>query len=99
MDKYLKFDSETAMLEAMRSAGLLAVDEVGNEFVPFYHNGTTIDVVGLIVDTPAVMNEDGNITTEATFVEGWHVNLRGDIPVGLESYEIETPATPARVWV
>jgi hypothetical protein len=78
---------------------LLAVDEVGNEFVPCYHNGTAIDVVGLIVDTPAVIDEDGNVAVEATFVDGWHVNMRGDVPAGLKSYEIEASATPARVWV
>lgn len=98
MDKYLKFDNEAAMLDAMRSAGVLADDGNGNEIVPYYHKGSSIDVVGLIVDEPAVMDDEGTVTTPATFVPGCHVNIRGDIPAGLESYEIPAPETPARVW-
>ena len=33
------------------------------------------DIVGLIVDTPAELDEEGEITSEATYVDGVHVNL------------------------
>ena len=62
------------------------------------------DVVGLIVDQPAEFNEDGEITSEATYVDGVHCNLRvlpseSELAEGLNDYLVDpTPATPARVW-
>jgi hypothetical protein len=43
-------------------------------------------------------DDDGNVTSEATFIDGWHVNWRGELPESLEAHEIESPTTPARVW-
>jgi hypothetical protein len=58
------------------------------------------DIVGLIVDTPAELNEEGEITSEATYVDGVHCNLRvlpGESIEGLENYTLE-PNSPSRVW-
>lgn len=60
------------------------------------------DFVGLIVDTPAVLNEDGEVVSEATYVDGFHVNVRAlpneDCSV-LNDYKVNPePNTPARVW-
>jgi|14BtaG_2_1085337.scaffolds.fasta_scaffold22283_4 hypothetical protein len=62
------------------------------------------DIVGLIVDTPAELNEEGEVISEATYVDGVHCNLRvlpgeSELVEGLNDYLVEpTPATPARVW-
>ncbi len=59
------------------------------------------DVVGLIVDSPAELNENGEVTSEATYVDGVHVNIRaiGEDTSALESYRVDPePNTPARVW-
>ena len=60
------------------------------------------DIVGLIVDQPAELNEDGEITSEATYVDGVHVNIRlmpGELAEGLNDYLCDPiPVTPARVW-
>ena len=59
------------------------------------------DIVGLIVDTPAVLNEDGEVVSEATYVDGFHVNVRavGEDTSALENYRVNPePNTPARVW-
>ncbi|BAQ84342.1 hypothetical protein [uncultured Mediterranean phage uvMED] len=59
------------------------------------------DIIGLIVDQPAELNEDGEITSEATYVDGVHVNIRaiGEDTSALESYRVDPePNTPARVW-
>lgn len=95
MDKYLKFADEAEMFEAMRSSGLLVMDKI-----PVYHDLLTIDIVGMIVDTKPMTDEEGNAISEATFVDGWHVNIRtdGQLPEELKPFEIEVPATPARVW-
>lgn len=57
------------------------------------------DIIGLIVDTPAELNEEGEVVTEATYVDGIHVNIRaiGEDTSALEDYKVE-PNTPARVW-
>lgn len=58
------------------------------------------DVVGLIVDSPAELNENGEVTSEATYVDGFHCNLRvlpGESIEGLENYALE-PNSPSRVW-
>ena len=62
------------------------------------------DVVGLIVDQPAELNEDGEVVSDATYVDGVHCNLRvlpgeSELVEGLSDYLVDpTPATPARVW-
>ena len=59
------------------------------------------DIVGLIVDTPAELNENGEVVSEATYVDGVHVNIRaiGEDTSALESYRVDPePNTPARVW-
>ena len=60
------------------------------------------DIVGLIVDTPAELDEEGEITSEATYVDGVHVNIRlmpGELAEGLNDYLCDPiPVTPARVW-
>ena len=37
-------------------------------------------------------DDDGNVITEPTALDGWHVNYLGDLPTGWESYEV-TPST------
>ena len=59
------------------------------------------DIVGLIVDTPAELDEEGEIISDATYVDGFHVNIRavGEDTSSLESYRVDPePNTPARVW-
>jgi hypothetical protein len=59
------------------------------------------DVVGLIVDTPAELDEEGEILKDATYVDGLHVNVRavGEDTSALENYRVNPePNTPARVW-
>ena len=60
-----------------------------------------MDIVGLIVDTPAELNENGEIISDATYVDGVHVNIRaiGEDTSALEDYKVNPePNTPARVW-
>ncbi len=59
------------------------------------------DVVGLIVDSPAELNENGEVISDATYVDGVHVNIRavGEDTSALEDYRVDPePNTPARVW-
>ena len=59
------------------------------------------DIIGLIVDTPAELDEEGEVTSEATYVDGVHANIRaiGEDTSVLENYRVDPePNTPARVW-
>jgi len=108
-DLYLKFENE----EQMRSVLFEKVPtkfedspEPDGEPIPVEFEERQIyrntDIVGLIVDTPAELNEEGEIISEATYIDGVHVNIRlmpGESAEGLSDYLVDpTPVTPARVW-
>ena len=38
--------------------------------------GVTVDEIGPVTLTPAVIDEDGNVTTPAVMDDRWHVNVR-----------------------
>tara|TARA_X000001382_G_scaffold130658_1_gene126322 strand:+ start:15 stop:353 length:339 start_codon:yes stop_codon:yes gene_type:complete len=107
-DLYLKFASEAEMRSVLFEQVPTAWDNTDPDGEPIpiefedrqlYRN---TDIVGLIVDTPAELNEEGEVTSEATFLDGIHVNIRlmpGESAEGLSDYLCDpTPATPERVW-
>ena len=105
-DLYLKFENEDEMRSVLFEKVPTAWDnsdpetpiETEWEERPRFRN---IDVVGLIVDTPAELDEEGEIVSEATYVDGVHVNIRaiGEDISALEDYKVNPePNTPARVW-
>lgn len=59
------------------------------------------DILGLIIDAPAVFDDGGDVVTEATYADGFHVNIRalGEDISALEAYKVAPePKTPQRVW-
>ena len=105
-DYYLKFADEAEMRSVLfenvptewdRSDPENPVETAWEERQLFRNT----DIIGLIVDTPAVLNEEGELITEATFVDGFHVNIRavGEDTAALDAYKVDPePNTPARVW-
>ena len=105
-DLYLKFESE----DEMRSVLFEKVPTEWDRTDPENPVATAweerqlfrnTDIVGLIVDTPAELNENGEVISDATYVDGVHVNIRaiGEDTSALESYRVDPePNTPARVW-
>ena len=105
-DLYLKFASEDEMRSVLFEKVPTAWDNTDQEN-PIeteweerqrYRN---TDIVGLIVDTPAELDEEGEIISDATYVDGIHVNIRaiGEDTSALEAYRVDPePNTPARVW-
>ena len=110
-DYYLKFESE----EQMRSVLFEKVPtkfedatEPDGERIPVEWEEQQLfrntDIVGLIVDTPAELDEEGEIISDATYVDGVHCNLRvlpgeSELVERLNDYLCDpTPVTPARVW-
>lgn len=58
-----------------------------------------IDIIGHIAvpSGDKAKDADGNVIDVMTFVEGWHVNIRGPMPLGLQVYAVEV-TNPVRVW-
>jgi len=110
-DLYLKFESEEQMRSVLFEKVPTKFEDAADpseepiavewEEKQLFRN---TDIVGLIVDTPAELNEEGEVTSEATYVDGVHCNLRvlpseSELVEGLSGYLCDpTPATPARVW-
>ena len=107
-DLYLKFENE----EQMRSVLFEKVPtkfedspDPDGEPIPVEFESRQIfrntDILGLIVDTPAELDEEGEILKDATYIDGVHVNIRaiGEDTSSLENYRVDPkPNTPARVW-
>lgn len=70
-------DEET-FRQSWIAAGILQ-DEDGYVYSPAYSGvecSATQGWNGLIIKTPAVLDEDGNEVTPAVMVDGWHCNVR-----------------------
>ena len=105
-DLYLKFENEEQMRSVLFEKVPTAWDNTDQENPieteweeqQLYRN---TDIIGLIVDTPAELDENGEIISDATYVDGVHVNIRaiGEDTSALEAYRVDPePNTPARVW-
>ena len=78
--KHLKFTDEAAAIAALSEA---YPAEEGYQAASHTH---AVDVVGLIVDEPATEE------TEATYVDGWHVNIavqNTELPTSLAEFLID----------
>ena len=70
ISKY-EFDSREQVISKIASLGT-ATDEDGNEYPTHKH---TIVHLGNIVLEQAVIDEDGEVVTEAVLSEDWHVDV------------------------
>ena len=88
ISKY-QFDSKEQGISKIASLGT-ATDENGNEYPTHNH---TIVTLGHIVLEPAVIDEDGEIITEAVLSTGWHLDVLWigleDHPYGWKSYNVD----------
>lgn len=109
-DYYLRFDDEETMRSVLFEKvptkfepGETPEDEpVAVEWEDRQRFRNT-DIIGLIVDQPGTYSEEGEEINPPTYVDGVHANIRmldseEDQVSIIESYTIETPNTPARVW-
>lgn len=95
-DFYFNFKTEKLWIAESKKAGII---DKKKEPLPHEYN---IDVVGLIVNKPAVIDmtdiENIKVISDATFIDGWHVNIRGKYPENFEPYKINKPNRPIRVF-
>ena len=84
-------DWETGMA-ALETAGLLTKD---GEFITASHHHA-LDVIGTIT-RGGEWDDEGNVVVPPTTLDGWHVNLQGEVPEGWEQYAV-WPRNPIRQW-
>ena len=103
---FFRFADEAAWLAAASAAGFMSTvptyDEEGaetgtEEVLAAYTADRAIDVIGTLYNDDAVVDEEGEVTTPATAMTGYHVNYIGALPEGWEAFEV-TPDRPQRVF-
>ena len=70
----LRYSSETALNTALLSRGVL----VDNSEFGIQNGSNTLSVVrlGTLVDVPATYNEDGSEDVAATYISGYHCDIK-----------------------
>ena len=99
---YLRFPDQETALSVLQAANLTYIDPETKQPKDITATHThAIDVIGDIY-TPGVYgtDENGNIITiqEPVKLDGYHINIVGDLTEELEVYKINPPQTPYRVF-
>ena len=89
---FFRFADAAVGMAALDDAGLL--DEDQNPITASHNHA--LDVIGTI-SRGGEWDEEGNVITEPTVLDGWHVNYVGELPAGWEQYAV-TPEQPYRVF-
>jgi hypothetical protein len=99
LDIHLKFPDEAMAIAAFVKAGVWLKytdeDKILYSDAPSY----LTDVIGLIYKpTGKKLIVDGFEIDEMVDVGGWHVNMRGQLPVEIKPYQITVTGNPYRIW-
>jgi hypothetical protein len=97
MTYFIRFPDEATGMAALDAAGFTTTDEDGNTTVLTASHDWALDVVGLISIGGEYDPETGDVITPPTLLDGWHVNLAGELPEGWEEYVVY-PGNPVRVF-
>jgi len=89
---FFRFADAAVGMAALDNAGLL--DEDQNPITASHNHA--LDVIGTI-SRGGEWDEDGNVITEPTVLDGWHINYRGEVPDEWLQYAVE-PEQPVRVF-
>lgn len=104
-DYYLKFPNESEANQIIFTEVATEWDDTDPENpiptdfeqIPNYRN---IDILGTLYNDDGQYDEEGNVITEPTPKEGWHINIRvleGESIEPLLPYSIH-PESPTRIW-
>lgn len=93
MTIFLKFTDEAEAVAALAS-----FRTVDNQWI-FHKDGVDIDIIGIIHKPSGamLMSSDGFMYPEMQPLDGFHVNLVGELSENLQSFVIY-PKTPSRVF-
>ena len=89
---FFRFPDEATGMAALDAAGLLTED--GDPLTASHTHA--LDVIGTI-SIGGEYDDEGEVLTPPTLLDGWHINYSGELPDGWEEYVVE-PANPVRVW-
>ena len=99
MEYKLKYTDENEALTDLMDKGVIQdrryQDEDGNLVLkptPYTDITEAVVYLGQLVDKPATFDEDGEVLTEATYLDGWHVDVMTNVEVEFENaIEPENP--------
>ena len=94
---YFRFPDEATGMAALAEAGFTTVDEDGTVRILTASHAHALDVVGVITLGGEYDPVTGEVLVSPTVLDGWHVNLIGELPEGWDTYVVE-PANPVRVF-
>jgi hypothetical protein len=90
---FFRFPDEAIGMAALEAAGLLTED--GDPITASHTHA--LDVIGTI-SIGGEYDDEGEVITPPTLLDGWHINYIGELPDGWEEYVVR-PANPVRVWL
>ena len=97
IDLYLKAGNQSAMTEALKTAGFSQDPDSG----ALYHPNAALDVIGTIYQpTGETMMIEGEVVPVMAPVPGYHANVRTTseaLATALDALRLY-PETPVRVW-
>ena len=83
--KLIYQDQDTAITDLLQKGVLInTTDLQGNEVLTYSPTTHAVVHIGLIVDTPAVV-EDMKVIKEATYLKGWHVDVMTDLEIKFDN--------------
>ena len=97
MEYKLKYTDENEALTDLMDKGIIQdrkyEDEEGNIVVrrtPYTDITEAVVYIGKLVDQPATFDEEGEVLTDATFLEGYHVDVMLNEAVDFGENEVVT---------
>jgi len=97
MTHYLCFPDESTGMAALDAAGFTTTNDDGDTVVLTASHTHALDCVGRIYKGGTYDPDTGEVITPPTLLNGWHVNLIGELPDGWDAYLVE-PKHPSRVF-
>ncbi len=92
MEYKLKYKDENEALTDLMDKGIIQEkryeDDEGNIVVrrtPYTDITEAVVYLGQIVDQPATFDEQGEVLTDATYLDGWHVDVMTNVEVTFEN--------------
>jgi hypothetical protein len=89
---FFRFPDEATGMAALDAAGLLTED--GDPITASHTHA--LDVIGTI-SIGGEYDDEGEVITPPTLLDGWHLNYSGELPDGWEEYVVR-PEQPVRVF-
>jgi len=87
---FLRFPDEQTYLSAVAPY----MDDEGNVLLPGISDISDIGEITI----PGEQDIDGTIITPSVLLDGYHVNMLGDVPPEIAEYVIDRPKNPYRVF-